>query len=210
MRRHADMTSSGTDSVTTSEKPSTIEDRFIYWPSYAGAAMMLFAAFVFSWPVAAIAFSMLSLIWAPFLALIIIILSVVALWTIVRSAVNRQWRRAISACAFPLLLLAALPFALHAAPVVDRVHFLLYESKYQDKIARLGQKGARLAFFDWGGNAMVGLNRFVVYDESDEIMLPSSEQSAAFVQRLENHGFGRPDRFTNVIRLAPHFYVVDE
>ncbi|WP_412774410.1 hypothetical protein [Nitrobacter sp.] len=198
------MRNPATDSAKASEKPLAFEDRFIYWPTYAGAAVMLFAAFVLSWPVAAIAFSMLFLMWAPFLAFIIIISSVVVLWTIIRSAIRRQWRMAISACAFPLLLLAALPFARHAATVVDRVHFLLYENEYRDHIAHLDQKDARLAFFDWGGNAMVGLNRFVVYDESDEIMLPASKRSAQFSKRIGS------DRFRNVVRLAPHFYVVDE
>jgi hypothetical protein len=87
---------------------------------------------------------------------------------------------------------------------------LLFKAEYLSSIARQNKtEGGQLMIFDWGGNVMVGFNRSLVFDESDEIILPPAQRSEAFKRKLQERGFTGDERFRPVQTVAPHFNVVD-
>src|SRR5436309_5092198 len=148
---------------------SAQQDRFLRWPFVAGVILAAFVSFVLSWPVAEVAFSILFVIWGPIFAAWVIIILVYALWVAIRAMVRRHWRSVLSTLALPVWLAIALPIAHATERLVNRTHYLIYESDYLREIARLKtiEKG-QTAVFDWGGGPMNGFNRFLIFDESDE------------------------------------------
>jgi len=189
---------------------SLSQDRVLRWPFYSGVIFVVFVSFVFSWPVAALAFSILFLAWAPLFVGAVTLLLGIAIWTAFRAARKRHWRSALSTLALPALLAASWPISNLTEPLVNEAHFLLFKAEYISSIARQNKtEGGQLMIFDWGGNAMVGFNRMLVFDESDEIILPPAQRSEAFTRKLQEHGFTGADRFRPVQTVAPHFNVVD-
>jgi hypothetical protein len=183
-------------------------DKVVRWPFFAGVGVVFFACFVMSWPVAAVAFSMLFLLWAPLFAIVVTGLLAASIWTMVRSAIKRHWMSVLSAAAFPVLALLALPASRFSGPLVDQAHFLLYEQRYLAEVAqRAPARGNDFVVFDWGGNPMVGFNRFLAFDKNGELSLAEKDRSASFQKILAERGL---DQIRNVQRLSPHFYVFDQ
>jgi len=109
------------------------------------------------------------LAWAPLFAGAVILLLGFAVWTAIRAARKRHWRSALSTLALPALLAASWPISNLTEPLVNGAHYSLFKAEYLSSIAGQGKmEGGQLMIFDWGGNAMVGFNRFLVFDESDE------------------------------------------
>ncbi|MFI4987222.1 MAG: hypothetical protein ACHQF3_07260 [Alphaproteobacteria bacterium] len=142
----------------------------------------------------------------PFLALWALA-AVIAFCFAVAATVSRRWLRALSISIFPLAALAAfLNFMCFWGLAIDAgetIHFFAKRAAYLAEIAKLpSDKGPRLAIFNWGGFT---ISHAVVYDESDEIMLPAERQSEAWKKRiagtdLECGVWGRP--------VGGHFHIV--
>jgi len=112
--------------------------------------------------------------------------------------------------ALPVILVLALPLSFEADNIVNEMHFLISRNQYLATIAgNKNNNGERLVSFDWGGNAMIGFNRILVFDESDEIVLPPPLRSKGFEQKLADHRFPGGAQFRHVQTVASHFYVVD-
>jgi hypothetical protein len=86
----------------------------------------------------------------------------------------------------------------------DALRFIATRSYYDRKIAGLPANQPRLAVFDWGG--MVWSGHELVYDASDQIMLPWGHQSAPWLALAKNTelscGYGAQP-------LWAHYYMVD-
>jgi len=171
---------------------------------------VVFMSFVLSWPVAATAFSLLAWVWAPLFAFGVVIVLGFAVWAFVRSARRRHWRSALSTLALPALIVASLPISNLTDVLVNQMHYLIFRSEYLNSIEKESKTAeGRLRIFDWGGNAMIGFNRFLVFDESDEITLPPTQRSDTFKRKLQARGFRDEERFRPVQSVGSHFYVVD-
>jgi hypothetical protein len=187
-----------------------LRDRVLRWPFYAGIVIVVFMSFVLSWPVAATAFSLFAWVWAPSFAFWVVIVLGFAVWAFVRSVRGRHWRSALSTLALPALIVASLPIANLTDVLVNQMHYLIFRSEYLSSIEKESKTAeGRLRIFDWGGNVMIGFNRFLVFDESDEIMLPPAQRSDTFKKKLRAHGFMDEERFRQVQSVDSHFYVVD-
>jgi hypothetical protein len=118
-----------------------------------------------------------------------------ALWAArlaIRTFSRREWRAAVSALVLPVAVLLALagPF-----PVVQSCEelgeFLLFRARRSDYLARVaalpddGQP--KLAIFSLGG--MVWYSEAIVYDESDEVMLPPEQRSPTWTERASHLEF---------------------
>src|SRR4051812_48150239 len=145
------------------------------------------------------------LIWAPLFAVVVILLFAIAVWSATRAMRRRHWRSALSTLALPALFAASLPISNMTDPLVNEVHYLLFKAEYLSSIARQNKtEGGQLMIFDWGGNVMVGFNRLLVFDQSDEIILPPAQRSEAFKRNLQERGFTGDERFRPVQTVAPH------
>ncbi len=88
----------------------------------------------------------------------------------------------------------------------DAVHFALMRASYLAKVEALPATGQpHFAVFHRGG--MVWASNGVVYDESDEIVLPRGQQSDAAKRRLNRSELGCGEY--TVQRLGAHFYAAD-
>ena len=99
------------------------------------------------------------------------------------------WRRAASAGIAPLLVLPTVLYHdsawSHAEEAADIAHFYVMRSSYLARPAVLpGERGTRVALFYWRGMAFNAYG--VLYDESDEVMRPPEQRSAAWQARLED------------------------
>jgi len=122
-------------------------------------------------------------------------------------AVARSWRTAITAAILPLVTLVAASQAetvwTGSIAIGERIHFHAMRSHYLARVARSSApEGRRLEVFRWGG---FGVSHGVVYDESDEILLPPEMQSADWKRRIRGTElmcgvWGEP--------LGDHFYLV--
>ena len=103
------------------------------------------------------------------------------------------------------------------------VRLELSKSSYMAQIDALPtSEGPRLKCWDWGGTggaAVANIFRTLVYDESDQIALPRSSWSEAWLRKAD--GVAKGNGFYSVIhpsgnaqisidRLEGHFYVVEE
>jgi hypothetical protein len=105
----------------------------------------------------------------------------------------------------PLATLVAIANAgtvwLFAIETGERIHFHAMRHSYLEDVSKLPSSGEpRFAMWHWGGFV---IGHAVVYDESDEILLP--EQSSAWKERVANTevscgAWGSP--------LGNHFYLV--
>jgi hypothetical protein len=140
-------------------------DRVLHWPFYTGIAIVVFMSFVLSWPIAATAFSLFAWVWAPSFAFWVVIVLGFAVWAFIRSARRRHWHSALSTLALPALIVASLPIANLTDGLVNQMHYLIFRSEYLSSIDEESKTAeGRLRIFDWGGNVMIGFNRFLVFD----------------------------------------------
>jgi hypothetical protein len=152
-------------------------------------------------------------------------LAVLVGWTaaLIRNVTLRRWRRVISVLVAPVAAGALLVAADAAGVNPQRIRLELGRRRYVDEIAKLTQTGEpSLKLFDWGQSGGAGVNSLIdtlVYDESDEIALPTKERSAAWRDRAGQLCPGTPmcallwpnaERLTIVKKIDGHFYLLTE
>jgi hypothetical protein len=117
-----------------------------------------------------------------------------------------NWRRAVSMSVLPLVTLAAMANASTvwrlAIETGETIHFQAMRRSYLEDVSKLPSSGEpRFAVWHWGG---FGVRHGVVYDESDDIVLP--EQSPAWKKRVANTEVGSCGAWGSP--LGNHFYLV--
>jgi hypothetical protein len=127
----------------------------------------------------------------------------------VRSGIRKDWRGCVISLALPIVLLAVAfdptGFVRSCNFIGDVIHFSLLKPSYDREVAGVPpDRRPRLVVFDWGG--MVWASIGVVYDETDQISLPSGRQSADWLaeashSELSCEGYGAR-------RLWDHYYLV--
>jgi hypothetical protein len=122
------------------------------------------------------------------------------------SARAHIWRRALSLSVLPLVTLVAIANAgtvwSLAIEAGERLHFQVMRRSYLEDVLKLPSVGEpRFAVWLWGGFVT---GHGVVYDESDEIVMP--EQSPAWKKRVVNTEVGSCGAWG--LPLGNHFYLV--
>jgi hypothetical protein len=102
---------------------------------------------------------------------------------------RKAWKQCVVASALPILLLGVAfnPFGFVRACnyLGDVLHFVVAKPYYDQQIAALpADQRPRLVVFDWGG--MVWASSGLVYDETDQVSLPSGRRSADWLE-LASH-----------------------
>ena len=148
----------------------------------------------------------LAFLGVPLLFIIWACSALLALGIAIFSARARDWRRVVSILVLPLATLVVIANAGTVWPLAmetgERIHFQAMRRSYLEDVSKLPSSSEpRFAIWDWGG---FGIGHAVVYDESDQIVLP--EQSSAWKKKVANTevglcgASGRP--------LGNHFYLV--
>lgn len=135
--------------------------------------------------------------------------TIAALLMFTLSIKERKWGAAISYAVLPLtfLLVAAQPLALlrMGARAGDFVHFELRRAEYMAEIQAMPTSNEpRLKLFSWGG--WYSASDGVVYDESDEVVLPVERQSEFWRKRAEHTDLSCKGYFA--VPMGQHFYLV--
>ncbi|MHC4045134.1 hypothetical protein [Bradyrhizobium sp. 23AC] len=122
------------------------------------------------------------------------------------SAQARLMRRTLSLSILPLVTIIMTANASLVWPLAmetgERLHFLLARQAYFEDVAKLPISAEpRFAMWRWGGFT---IGHGVVYDESDEILLP--EQSQSWKNRVAKTEIGMCG--VSGTRLEKHFYLV--
>lgn len=175
-------------------------NRFVIWPIALACIFPLVLIILWSGPFD------LAFAGVPVLFFVWTVSAVAASGMASFSAGAQIWRRALSLSVLPLLTLVAIanaglvwPLAIEAG---ERLHFQVMRRSYLEDVSMLRSvEGPRFAVWLWGG-FVVGHG--VVYDESDEIVLP--EQSPAWKKRVENTEVGSCG--AGGLPLGSHFYLV--
>jgi hypothetical protein len=146
-------------------------------------------------------------------------------WTaaLIRNVALQRWRRVISVLLAPVAACALFVAADAAGVNSQRIRLEIGRRRYLDEIAKLAQTDEpRLKLFDWGQSGGAGVNSLIdtlVYDESDEISLPSRERSAAWRDRASRLCPGtsicamlwpNAEKLTIVKKIDGHFYLLTE
>lgn len=179
---------------------SVSNDRFAMWPIALACGFPAVLTLLWSGP-----FEVSSL-GVPVLLLAWVCSALLASGLAFFSARARDWRQAVSMSVLPLVTLALLANAGVIWPLAieigERIHFQAARRSYLEDVARLPSSGEpRFALWQWGG---FGIGHAVVYDESDEIVLP--EQSSAWKKRVANTEVGLCGAWGS--SLGGHFYLV--
>lgn len=190
-----------------SSAPKTKADRFLCWPLMAALSWLVAVVLVRSIPdpwwfvgiLAVYLFWGMSALGAAIAALIFIY--------------GRTWRRAVSMAILPAVTLAAYlngNFVVHIVNLAaDDLQLLFTLPTYSREISNLPhQEGPRIATFLWRDLNGFGLAfgyEFLVYDESDEIILPAEQRSAAW---KKNGGSDLECKLTGVYHAFGHYYFV--
>jgi hypothetical protein len=174
------------------------KDRFTVWPIALACVFPAILVLLWSGPFG-LSFAgvpILLFVWA-ISALAVLVITIVSVWT-------RDWRRALSRSILPLATLIMIAHAdavwSFAIDTGEKLHFRMERRNYLEDVSKLPTDKARLQFWNWGGFT---ISHGVIYDESDEVLLP--EQSAAWKSRIEGTElvcgvWGEP--------LDDHFYLV--
>lgn len=122
------------------------------------------------------------------------------------SASSRLWWRAASISILPLVTLVIIANAGTAGTLAvetgERIHFHVMRRSYLADVSKLPSSGEpRFAMWIWGGFV---IGHGVIYDESDEIMLPV--KSPAWKKRVANTDVGECGAWG--APLGNHFYLV--
>jgi len=143
---------------------------------------------------------------APILLAAWAVAALVALIMAFLSAQARLMRRTLSLSILPLVTIIMIANASFVWPLAmetgERLHFLLSRRAYLEDVAKL-PNSAEPRFAMWRrGGFMIGHG--VVYDESDEILLPAPSQS--WKQRVANTEIATCGVWGT--RVEGHFYLV--
>jgi hypothetical protein len=58
--------------------------------------------------------------------------------------------------------------------------FVVNKSRYEADLWKATEAGKHFLLGDWGGNVMIGFNRFLVWDARDEVALPKAQQTESW------------------------------
>lgn len=135
----------------------------------------------------------------------------------------RRWRRVVSVLAAPVAACSIFAAANAAGVNPQWVRFKLGKRYYSDEIAKLEKTGEpRFKTFDWGRTGGAGVTNIfytLVYDESDEILLPQEKRSKAGQERARKRCPGTimcvlltmpHEGSVTVTAIEGHFYLVTE
>jgi hypothetical protein len=133
-------------------------------------------------------------------------LALLALAKAIFSVCAREWRRAGSMSILPFMTLVAVTHANVLWPLAtetgERLHFQAMRRTYLEDVSNLPSSSEpRFAMWRWGG---FGVGHAVVYDESDEIVLP--QKSSAWIKRVADTEVGLCGAWGTP--LGNHFYLV--
>jgi hypothetical protein len=192
-----------TETATALRTADGGDDRLSRWPLYSGLAVVAIWCFVFYWPVAQIAFSIIFIFWAVPFALVILCLLGVAMWCGLAGLLQQRWRRSISMLAFPVMLIAAIPASFATDYFTSWLTFVANRSRYTADTQEAAKAGKHLLFFDWGGNVMIGVNRAVVWDAEDQVALPKAQQTPPWGEEFSVASY------RVIQRLETHFYLIE-
>jgi hypothetical protein len=175
-------------------------DRFTMWPTALACCFPLILIILWSGPfdLAFFGVPVLFMTWACS--------ALLALAVAIFSAGARDWWRAVSMSVLPLITLVVIASAGTLWPLAmevgERIHFQAMRRSYLEDVSRLPSSGEpRFALWQWGG---FGIGHAVIYDESNEIVLP--EQSSAWKERVANTEVGSCGAWGSP--LGNHFYLV--
>jgi hypothetical protein len=181
-------------------RPSANTDHFTMWPTAWAILFPITLIILWSGP-----FDLVFL-GVPVLFIAWACSALLALGLAITSARARDWRRAVSMSVLPLGTLVVIANADTVWPLAmepgERLHFQAMRRNYLEDVSKLPSSGEpRFAVWNWGG-FVVG--HAVVYDESDEIVLP--EQSSAWKKRVANTEVGMCGAWGSP--LGDHFCLV--
>jgi hypothetical protein len=176
-------------------------DRFVKWPLFTGLAIIAFWCVMTYWPIAQIAFSIIAILWFVPFGLIVIILLAVTMCFGFGALFHGRWRRLISMTAFPVALVAAVPVSILTDQIANKLTLELLRSSYMARINLAKEKGEHIVSFDWGGNVMIGVNRFLVWDDQDQIDLPGAQQTTEWKAAFRGNRL--------VQSFGDHFYLIE-
>ena len=156
--------------------------------------------------------------------LLLLLLSIAALgWCVLLllNVISRRWKRAISIFVAPCVAYALCWTLAEIGLDAQRAHFEIRKPFYQREISRLPAGVPRFKLFPWGdlGFAAAITLYSVIYDESDEIALPSDQRSSEWLRRTAHLCPGtqlctilHPEagHRMETRKMAEHFYVVTE
>lgn len=157
------------------------------WPIWLAIGMPLFLIALDATPLAP---SLLFVLFGiPFLLCVWACLGVWALVVAIRRTLRGEWLSALTSATLPFaVLLAGIQFSgfvRFCNYCGDVVFFIERRPSCLAEVRAIPQDGSpRLLVFNRGG--MVWASRGYVYDESDEVILPQSQQSASWKERADN------------------------
>lgn len=202
------MSSTGRDEfrLTDDSRPDggTIGDRILYWPIVLTVV----------WPIALILvwvgpFNLAFFLGAPLVLLLWAGSAVDALVRCAISAHGRAWRRVLSTAILPLSgVIACLNYGFVLGTTQYQgtyLRFLAMRPFYLREISKLPADEPRLKLFYWGGFLLT--SHEILYDESDEIVLPEDERSEAWSRRAAQTDAGDCP-LLGYSTLGNHFYLV--
>jgi hypothetical protein len=153
----------------------------------------------------------------------LLILAVALVVSFAINAFRLRWRKTVSIIAAPIIALSLFGLVHRLGVTPSLVRLELSKSSYIAQIDTLPTTdGPRLKCWDWGstgGAAVVNIFRTLVYDESDQLSLPRSSWSEAWILKADAACRGTPlqsfihprgDSQVGVGRLEGHFYTATE
>ncbi|EGY01091.1 transmembrane protein [Nitrospirillum viridazoti Y2] len=166
--------------------PSSQEnDSYVYWPILTALGLAIIAVLIVTLLVELsllCLFSLMGLMFtAALTAAIVSVEAANAMW-------RRRWRRALSLMLLPLAVIPTLVWHQELARPLfltgEILHFHALRPIYLGRIKAMPNIGApKLALFIWGD--WLATSYGVVYDESDEVALPSERRSDAWTSRAD-------------------------
>ncbi|MDP9025226.1 MAG: hypothetical protein M3N13_07625 [Candidatus Eremiobacteraeota bacterium] len=108
----------------------------------------------------------------------------------------------------PVVILLAMGTLLEpAVHVGDVAHFFAVKPSYDKEIGMLPSDGSRFYEFNWGG--MLFASKGVVYDETDQIVMPKDRRSASWLARVKETDLmcGGSELVAPVRPLWSHYYL---
>jgi hypothetical protein len=155
----------------------------------------------------------------PLLLVPTIVVAVALFASLIWNGVKLRWRRCVSVVVGPMVAAAIFWFAGYMGITPDRIRFEITKSYYTKQIAQMPrERGAPLfAKFDWGNTGGAGaanIFRTLVFDESDQLLVPDQKRSDQWKHRAgsEVYSISYPDQgySIEVKKMGGHFYLVTE
>ena len=167
----------------------------------------------------------------PILLLPLLMLSVYLLFGVIVAAYRRNFRSVLSIVLAPCFGIYFFIGSSKSGVTPGWIRFEFQKSKYLSQVSQLQTPGVpRFKTWDWGGTGGVAVpNIFytLIYDETDQILLPSAKRSTDWKQRIESlekgtelfsivtteqsqENAGDNNQSVYTTHLDGHFYLVTE